>query len=57
VFTAPLLSLAPRALVRAIDRTERTRDEPDVVSSLPPAPSRRVAPVAQNPALARLPRP
>ncbi|MGH3799948.1 MAG: FmdB family zinc ribbon protein [Pseudonocardiaceae bacterium] len=59
VFSAPLLALAPRALVAAIDRTERTRDEPDVVSALPPRhssrPRRRAA--APNPALQRLPRP
>ena len=37
VFLAPMLSLAPRALVAAIDGTEKTRDEPDVVSALPHA--------------------
>jgi hypothetical protein len=58
VFTAPRLSLGspvPRAL---LDRTEATRDHPDVVSALPrrPGPGRR-ADVSRNPALSRLPRP
>lgn len=57
VYAAPLLSLAPRELVAAIDRTERTRDEPDVVAA-PAGPSRRRVPTAPpNPALRRLPRP
>ncbi|MEY8016574.1 FmdB family zinc ribbon protein [Mycobacterium servetii] len=58
VFRAPMLSLAPRALVTAIDRTEKSRDEPEVVSALPPrsAPAHNPAP-AQNPAWRRLPRP
>ncbi len=58
VFSAPMLSLAPRALVAAIDGTEKTRDEPEVVSALPRrrARSRRAA-AAMNPALQRLPRP
>ena len=58
VFSAPLLSLAPRELVRLIDRTEKTRDEPEVVSSVPSAGARRRTPMAPpNPALRRLPRP
>jgi putative FmdB family regulatory protein len=58
VFTPPMLSLAPRRLVRAIDATERTRDEPDVVTSLPPRNLRRRTPtVPPNPALRHLPRP
>jgi hypothetical protein len=36
VFTSPMLSLASRAIVAAIDRSERTRDQPAMVSSLPP---------------------
>jgi hypothetical protein len=57
VFSAPMLSLAPRALVAAIDDTEKTRDEPDVVSALPPRRARTQRPAAAlNPALQRLPR-
>jgi hypothetical protein len=58
VFTAPLLSLAPRALMTAIDSTEKTRDEPEVISALPPRNVRKRTPMApRNPALQRLPRP
>lgn len=56
VFTAPRLSLGDATRRALIDRTERTRDEPEVVSSPGPRPVRR-APVAGNPALLRLPRP
>jgi putative FmdB family regulatory protein len=56
VFSAPMLALADRRLVAAIDRTERSGDRPDVVTQLPPSTRRpRVAP--SNPALRRLPRP
>jgi putative FmdB family regulatory protein len=58
VFRAPMLSLAPRALVAAIDRAEKTGDEPEVVSAVPPRAVRTRNPMAtQNPALRRLPRP
>ena len=58
VFSAPMLSLAPRALVAAIDSTEKTRDEPEVVSALPPRRARTRRPAAAlNPSLQRLPRP
>jgi putative FmdB family regulatory protein len=58
VFRAPMLSLAPRALVAAIDRTEKSSDEPEVVSAVPPRAFRSRNPMAtQNPALQRLPRP
>lgn len=56
VFTAPRLSLGDPGRRALIDRTERTRDEPAVVSSPGPRPARR-APVETNPALRRLPRP
>jgi putative FmdB family regulatory protein len=57
-FSAPMLSRAPRALVAAMDRAEKSRDAPEVVTSLPPAPARRRTPMAPpNPALRRLPRP
>ena len=58
VFSAPMVSLAPRAMVAAIDRTEKTRDEPEVVSSLPRRhPSRQTLMAPPNPAFRRLPRP
>jgi putative FmdB family regulatory protein len=58
VYSAPMLSLASPALMAAIDRTEKTRDEPDVVSALPPRRGRKRSPTAtMNPALRRLPRP
>lgn len=58
VFTAPMLSLAPRAFVAAIDRSEKTRDEPAVVSAPPPDRGRRQPATARaNPALRRLPKP
>jgi putative FmdB family regulatory protein len=58
VFSTPMLSLAPRALVAALDHEEKTRHEPDVVTSLPPAPAHRRTPVLPlTPTLKRLPRP
>jgi putative FmdB family regulatory protein len=58
VFSSPMVSFAPRALVAALDREEKTRHEPEVVTSLPPAPAHRRTPVAPlTPALRRLPRP
>ena len=58
VFSSPMMSLAPRALVAALDHEEKTRHEPDVVTSLPRAPARRRTPVLPlTPALRRLPRP
>ncbi|MGH2968901.1 MAG: FmdB family zinc ribbon protein [Solirubrobacteraceae bacterium] len=58
VFSRPMLSLAPRALVAALDHEEKTRYEPDVVTSLPPAPAHRRTPVLPlTPTLRRLPRP
>jgi len=58
VFSTPMLSLTPPALVAAIDHAEKTRDEPDVVTSLPPAGGRGRTPVLPlTPTLRRLPRP
>ena len=58
VFSAPMVLLAPPAMVAAIDRAEKTRDEPEVVSSLPRRhPSKRTPMASPNPALRRLPRP
>ena len=57
VFTAPRLSFGSPARRALLERTERTRDEPDVVSTPPqPRPGRRAG-VLGNPALSRLPRP
>jgi putative FmdB family regulatory protein len=58
VFSSPMMSLAPRVLVAALDHEEKTRHEPDLVTSLPPAPARRRTPVLPlTPTLRRLPRP
>jgi putative FmdB family regulatory protein len=58
VFSKPMLSLAPRHLVAAIDHAEKSRTEPEVVTSLPPAGARRRTPVLPlTPTLRRLPRP
>jgi putative FmdB family regulatory protein len=58
VFSSPMVSFAPRALVAALDHEEKTRHEPDVVTSLPRAPAHQRTPVAPlTPTLAKLPRP
>jgi putative FmdB family regulatory protein len=58
VFSKPMLSLSPRALVAAIDNAEKSRDEPEVVTSVPPANPRTRTPVLPlTPTLRRLPRP
>jgi putative FmdB family regulatory protein len=58
VFTAPRLSFGSPVRRALVERTERTRDEPDVVSSPPPGPGPgRRADVLRNPGLSRLPRP
>lgn len=58
VYSSPMISLAPRALVAALDHEDKTRHEPDVVTSLPPAPAHRRTPVLPlTPTLAKLPRP
>ena len=58
VFSTPMLSLAPRALVAALDHEEKTRYEPDVVTSLPQKPAHQRTPVLPlTPTLRRLPRP
>jgi hypothetical protein len=54
VWTAPMVSLAPRAAVGAIDRAERSRTEPEVVTRVPGRPGRTIA---STPAQRRLPRP
>ena len=58
VFSSPMVSLAPRALVAALDHEEKTRTDPDVVTSLPPAaPHKRTPVLPLTPTLRRLPRP
>ncbi len=58
VFSKPMLMTAPRELVAAIDHAEKTRDEPDLVTSLPPTGARKRTPVLPlTPTLRRLPRP
>ncbi|MDQ2690280.1 MAG: zinc ribbon domain-containing protein [Chloroflexota bacterium] len=58
VFSAPLLAHTPPGLAAALDHAEKTRYEPDLVTSLPPADARRRTPVLPlTPTLRRLPRP
>jgi putative FmdB family regulatory protein len=58
VFSNPMISFAPRALVAALDHEEKSRHEPEVVTSLPPAGARRRTPMMPlTPTMRRLPRP
>jgi putative FmdB family regulatory protein len=59
VFSKPMLRLSPRRdLVAAIEHAEKTRTDPDVVTSLPAAGARKRTPVLPlTPTLRRLPRP
>jgi putative FmdB family regulatory protein len=58
VYTNPMVKLAPRALVAALDHEEKTRYSPDVVTSIPPSGNRKPPRVAtMTPQLAKLPRP
>jgi putative FmdB family regulatory protein len=58
VFSKPMLSSLSVALVAAVDHAEKSRTEPDVVSSLPPTGARKRTPVLPlTPTLRRLPRP
>ena len=59
VFSAPMLRCGSRpALFAAIERAEKSRHEPEVVTSVPSAGARRRTPVLRlTPTLARLPRP
>ena len=58
VFSSLMVSFAPRELVAALDHEEKTRTDPDVVTSLPPAPAHKRTPVLPlTPTLRRLPRP
>jgi putative FmdB family regulatory protein len=58
VFSAPALFRGSRAVVAAIDHAEKSRHEPEVVTSIPSAGARRRTPMAKmTPKLQRLPRP
>jgi putative FmdB family regulatory protein len=58
IFSKPMLSTLPDALVAAVDHADKSRTEPEVVTSLPPTGARRRTPVLPlTPTLRRLPRP
>jgi putative FmdB family regulatory protein len=58
VFSNPMISFAPRALVAALDHEEKSRHEPEVVTSLPSTGARRRTPMMPlTPTMRRLPRP
>lgn len=58
VFSPPMLRRADREVVAAMDRAEKTRDEPEVVKSIPSQGARRPTRKAtMTPARKRLPRP
>jgi putative FmdB family regulatory protein len=58
VYSNPMVSFAPRPLVAALEHEEKTRHEPDIVTTLPPRPRRERTPMAPlTPALQKLPRP
>jgi putative FmdB family regulatory protein len=58
VFSKPMLMSLPRAVVAAVDHAERSRTEPDVVTSLPAMGARRRTPLLPlTPTLRQLPRP
>jgi putative FmdB family regulatory protein len=59
VFTTPMLATtAPKELVSAIEHSEKTRDAPDIVTSLPPRAAHKRTPVLPlTPTLRKLPRP
>ena len=56
VYTPPLVSGGSRSAMALIDRTERSRDEPEMVTSLPTR-GRAQRRTDVNPAWQRLPRP
>ncbi len=58
VFSRPFLPSPKRELIAAIDHAEKSRYEPEVVTSIPSAGARRRTPMApMTPTLQRLPRP
>ena len=57
-YSSPRLALADRRAMALLDRTERTRERPDVVTALPSrAPGHGTPQVHASPAQRRLPRP
>ena len=57
-YSSPRLALADRRTLALLDRTERTREAPDVVTALPRRALRGATPqVRASPAQRRLPRP
>jgi putative FmdB family regulatory protein len=57
VFSSPMVSFAPRELVAALDHEEKTKTDPDVVTSIPRRPMHERTPMAPlTPALKKLPR-
>ncbi|GAA4704566.1 zinc ribbon domain-containing protein [Pseudonocardia yuanmonensis] len=56
VFESPALRAGDPRMRRALDASERSADEPAVVSSVPGR-NRRATPVSRDPRHARLPRP
>ena len=58
VFSSPMVSFAPRELVAALDHAEKTKTDPDVVTSIPRRPMHERTPMAPlTPTLRKLPRP
>ena len=58
VFSSPMVSFAPRELVAALDHAEKTKTDPDVVTSIPRRPPHERTPTAPlTPTLRKLPRP
>jgi putative FmdB family regulatory protein len=59
VFSVPMLATSsPRPLMAALEHEEKTRYEPDLVTSLPKSGNRKATPMAPlTPQLAKLPRP
>ena len=58
VFSSPMVSFAPRELVAALDHAEKTKTDPDVVTSIPRRPKHERTPMAPlTPTLRKLPRP
>ena len=58
MFSSPMVSFAPRELVAALDHAEKTKTDPDMVTSLPRRPKHERTPMAPlTPTLRKLPRP
>lgn len=58
VFSRPMIRSSRRDLASMLDRAEKTRTDPEIVTSLPPRDVRKRTPVVPlTPTLKRLPRP